>query len=353
MEWMAGRAFGHVLLPVAVAVLALVCCDSDGPVEPPVRPVMPADLTLPCSTDHCLTGVIHASHAIPAVVDTFSRQTGTVPRSVGTYFDFSASPGDIYRVCTAIAAENATPYITLDQKIWTGLHTPDIAVPTDSLLDGVYDPFLRAIADTLRAFADTVVLRFNHEHNGDWYPYSVVYQGAGSDSNGNDTCDGIERFVAVWRHAHGLFTDAGAVNVRWFYCVNAESFPDEPWNRPFSAYPGDHYVDLVGLDVYSHAARTADMPSAARLCHAFVDDYLALGLSTPVAFGEFGCNRIESAPQAQADWIREAFEVAWYMRAAYLWYFNCAGSAADFCLASDQAQQAYRDGMALDSAYFR
>ncbi|MBD3240171.1 MAG: hypothetical protein GF331_06260 [Chitinivibrionales bacterium] len=347
------RAHSHAFLLAVAAGLAAVCCDNDGPVEPPSLPVTPADLSLPHQNERCLTGVIHASHDIAAVVDTFASHTGALPRTIGTYFDFTASPGEVYRVCTAIAATGAQPYITLDQKIWTGLHAPDSAIPSDSLLAGAYDTFLRAVADTLLAFGDTVVLRFNHEHNGDWYPYSVVRQGGGADSNGNDTCDGIERYVESWRYVHNLFTRAGAANVRWFYCVNAESFPDKPWNRPFSAYPGDSFVDLVGLDVYSHASTGADVPSAAQLCVVFVDDYRELGLEKPVAIGELGCNEIDNVPEMKAGWIREAFEVAWYMGAECMWYFDCRGSTADFRLITEQCREAYRDGMALDSAYFK
>ena len=98
---------------------------------------------------------------------------------------------------------------------------------------GAFDPFLRSWADGLRQLGRPVLLRLDHEMNGNWYAWSPGI-------NGNTAA----QYVAMWRHVHDVFAQEGATNVRWVWSPNA--------GRPFgSLYPGDGYVDWVALDGYN------------------------------------------------------------------------------------------------------
>src|SRR5207245_1955691 len=60
-----------------------------------------------------------------------------------------------------------------------------------------------------------------------------------------------DSYIAAWRHIHDIFTAAGATNVQWVWCPNAE--PDG--SLPLEAlYPGDAYVDWLGLDGFNRVA---------------------------------------------------------------------------------------------------
>jgi beta-mannanase len=57
--------------------------------------------------------------------------------------------------------------------------------------------------------------------------------------------------VAAWRHIHSIFVAEGATNVVWVWCPYARSKPRDAWNSWANYYPGDEYVDWVGIDGYN------------------------------------------------------------------------------------------------------
>ena len=42
----------------------------------------------------------------------------------------------------------------------------------------------------------------------------------------------------------------GAANILWVFHANNDDNPQAPWNRLENYYPGDEYIDLVGVSVY-------------------------------------------------------------------------------------------------------
>ena len=67
--------------------------------------------------------------------------------------------------------------------------------------------------------------------------------------------EGQERLRSARSTSHGIFSGQGASNLVWIYCPNYESIPNEKWNRPFSYYPGNDYVDAIFVDAYEHPER--------------------------------------------------------------------------------------------------
>src|SRR5688572_26810668 len=89
-----------------------------------------------------------------------------------------------------IAARGSIPMVTwMPQDYRMGPNQPDFSMV--SILSGKYDVFISRWAATLAAYRGPVLLRFAHEMNGDWYPWS-------SWRSGNTP----ELYVAVWRHVH-------------------------------------------------------------------------------------------------------------------------------------------------------
>jgi len=108
------------------------------------------------------------------------------------------------------------------------------------ILAGTYDAFLQDYARQVKEFGHPVLFRLNNEMNGDWCSYSAYY-----------TCKDPDLFIALWRYIHDIFAQAGADNVIWVWNPNDGSFPDFNWNHTFLYYPGDEYVDVVGLTGYN------------------------------------------------------------------------------------------------------
>ncbi|MGH9068522.1 MAG: glycosyl hydrolase, partial [Acidimicrobiales bacterium] len=48
-----------------------------------------------------------------------------------------------------------------------------------------------------------------------------------------------------------IFADVGATNVSWVWTVNSNSSPVAGWNTFKAYYPGNAYVDWVGIDGYN------------------------------------------------------------------------------------------------------
>ena len=79
--------------------------------------------------------------------------------------------------------------------------------------------------------------------NGNWYPWAGANNGG---ANG-----GPAKYIAAYRHVHDLFVADGATNVYWVWCPLVADVPAEAWNHWTNYYPGDAYVDWVGLDAYN------------------------------------------------------------------------------------------------------
>ncbi len=102
-----------------------------------------------------------------------------------------------------------------------------------------------AFATNCAAIGSPVFLRFAHEANGDWYPwhpqFSERYGIADDVSNAT--------YIAGYRNFADL-VHARAPNVAMVWAPNQGNGPDP---LPFydDVYPGDAYVDWVGMSVYN------------------------------------------------------------------------------------------------------
>ena len=178
------------------------------------------------------TGAFLGAYVAPSAgtIDAFETMVGR-PMKIHTYFrDWAATfPG-------ADEADDALhgriPLETWEPKYDDTTQTPpslaDIAA-------GVYDDKIRADARALRDYGSPVFLRFAHEMNGSWYPWS-----------GDPTA-----YVAAWRHVRIVFDQEGATNVAWLWSANSDDRPATAENHWTNYYPGDAYVDWVGVDGYN------------------------------------------------------------------------------------------------------
>ncbi len=108
------------------------------------------------------------------------------------------------------------------------------------IIAGSWDSYIVSRAREFAAVRRPILVRWGHEFNGNWYPWGIA-------NNGQDPT----LYVRAYRHVHDLVVRAGARNVQWVWALNNGSSPDEPYNDPAAAYPGDRYVDWVGIDGYN------------------------------------------------------------------------------------------------------
>jgi hypothetical protein len=144
----------------------------------------------------------------------------------------------------AMADWGAVPLLTwepYDWRVQPVTSQPDHALRR--ITEGGFDAYLTRTARTLKAFDRPVLLRFAHEMNGDWYPWS-------EQVNGNRPGE----YVAAWRHVHAVFERERVANVSWVWSPNVE-YPGS--QSLASLYPGTAYVDVIALDGYNWGTSAA------------------------------------------------------------------------------------------------
>jgi hypothetical protein len=121
-----------------------------------------------------------------------------------------------------------TPY----QKVYAVAMLPEDGSATmRQCATGAYNDRWRQFGTNIRAKGqDDAIIRLGWEFNGDWFVWSA--------RNPTD-------FIACWRH---IVTNARATapNLRWDWNPNRGG---SQTNGP-AAYPGDAYVDIIGIDTY-------------------------------------------------------------------------------------------------------
>jgi mannan endo-1,4-beta-mannosidase len=187
-------------------------------------------------------------------VDSVSRLVGKVPSMAG-YF---GSGDEAFRAGAVVSSwrRGMLPLLTweLRPKADMGPGGGQAVRPGYSLADiatGSLDTYLTTYAHQVAALGLPMAIRLDHEMNGSWYPWSIYTQ-----VNGRDGRTGAEWYRLMWQHVHDIFTRAGATNVIWVWSPNIIT-----WSRSDfrNFYPGDDYVDWIGLSGYYR--RTSEQPT--------------------------------------------------------------------------------------------
>lgn len=204
----------------------------------------------------------------------YTAMVGRQPEIVMSYRDFGL-PLLYSNEVTNLRATGQTPMVSLEPY-----------QSLSAIAAGEYDSYLHQQAEEARSWGGTLMIRFGHEMNGDWYSWS------GSP----------EAFVAAWRHVVSVFRADGASNVKWVWAPNIQEGSKYPM-APY--FPGDEWVDYVGLDGYNWG-RGQSWGQWESLHSVFAASYaLVTQMSTkPVIITETSSSE---AGGDKAAWIRQAF----------------------------------------------
>ncbi|WP_414171920.1 glycoside hydrolase family 26 protein [Clavibacter tessellarius] len=137
---------------------------------------------------------------------------------------------------TSVAARGADSLLTWEP--WKGgAGTSQPAYSNARIVAGDQDAYIRSWGADLAKYGKTVYLRYGHEMNGNWYPWS---DGVNGNAPGS--------YVQAWKHVHDLVVAQGATNVKWVWSPNV---PYPGSTDLASLYPGSDQVDVVALDGYN------------------------------------------------------------------------------------------------------
>jgi beta-mannanase len=185
-------------------------------------------------------------------LQTVTAATGIAPRLVVFFEQWPEDRGartfPLESVRT-ITAAGALPVITWEPMFYRQRDGAETMIESTRIVAGDYDGYVEHYARECKTWGRPIVLRFAHEMNLSRYHWGSAKEAYGPESPA--------RYRAMWQHVVGIFRRVGATNVSWAFCANVESVPDvsyapdAAWNRASAYYPGDAWVDLLGMDGYN------------------------------------------------------------------------------------------------------
>ncbi|MFH1368413.1 MAG: CIA30 family protein [Elusimicrobiota bacterium] len=237
--------------------------------------------------DGCYIGIFGATYpenlnALRRTEEKLGKKFSQVMRFLDWRRDFPAKD------CENLYSAGYIPHIT-----WEAWSMDDhTAVPLDDILAGKRDAYITKWARDSKAWGKPYMLRWGHEFNGDWYPWSVPKNGP-------------EKYVRAYRYIHDVFEKEGAKNVIWLWSPNNISYPPTPDNTIVKAYPGDEYVDWIAVDGYNFGRQPGfnyGWNSFDTLFAGVYSDVVENIPGKPIMIGEFGCGNVGGDKIA---WIRD------------------------------------------------
>jgi len=188
-----------------------------------------------------------------------------------------------------IRASGALPFIRLMLR---GEDNTQGHYTVERIISGQCDALLQAWALEAKAFGTPLAVEYGTECNGEWFPWNGKYHGGGKLNGYGDPTkpDGPERFAAAYRRIVTVMRNAGAWNITWVFHVDTMDDPEVNWNRLENYYPGDAFVDWIGVSAYGPQQPTSeDCPSFRELMDSCYPRLDQLAPTKPVIALEFGC----------------------------------------------------------------
>ncbi len=252
-----------------------------------------------------------------------------------------------------IWASGNVPMVSWEPYLCSPAATPaDVAARAAR---GAYDAYLNTWADRMRAFlsgpdgslgtADDrrVYIRLAHEMNGNWYPWSAA-------TGSNSTAD----YVLMWQRVRGVFWQKGlsSSRVQWVWAVNHEDV------GPVSAeayYPGDAYVDWIGIDGYNWGSSQSwsAWRTPQEVFGAMTARLRAL-TALPLALSETASTTARSGTvdvAGKSAWITQFFEDAPASGARMVIWFNEDKETDWAAFGGSNGDESYRSGRTSYKAY--
>jgi mannan endo-1,4-beta-mannosidase len=257
------------------------------------------------------------------------------------------------KACARIAAYGALPVLTWE-LFWPSIHKDNRRVCSadetglDRVLSGECDGYIDRFALAAGTFGKPVMLRFLHEPNAGWYTWS------GSKNGGPDR--GPAKVKSVWKYVVDRFRAAGADNVLWLWCLHEPSVDVSPevWNAVGEYWPGDSYVDWMGIDGFNnypeHPEVDDPMFLSFRKCFRANYDQLVRLSEKPIAVMTATVEyNYSEYPSTKPEWITDAFSGLRenFPNIRLLSWFHCRLSdRCDFRInSSRESSEAFRIGL--------
>jgi hypothetical protein len=199
----------------------------------------------------CFWGIALEGYPITvAQLEKVEQELGFPPKMVMFYLQWPAPHGTgefPQESLEVIWQRGAVPCLT-----WEPMYRRDnseVTVLYEQIAAGQYDSYLTNFAREAAAWGRPLIIRFAQEMNLERYHWGTEKGRYGPQSP--------EIYLKIFRYVVDFFRRTEAHQVLWAFCPNAESLPNPvhdfaaAWNRAQNYYPGDTYVDILGMDGYN------------------------------------------------------------------------------------------------------
>ncbi|GEM_PF-2202191 len=188
-------------------------------------------------------------------VDGFAKATGQYPATFSIWINFgygsTAFPSASY--LDGLYARGITPVIFW-QPVGPEIHLSggNPNAPTagakkysnQAIANGSFDAYLNAWGAAAKAYGKPVIVRYAHEMNGSWFPWSEWKAGTAQARDYYNVGNTPANFVKSWQHVHDVIrNNQNAKNVKFLWAPIGAG--------PAEWYPGNNYVQYVGFDAYT------------------------------------------------------------------------------------------------------
>jgi hypothetical protein len=289
------------------------------------------DILLPPGKGTVWNGVYLKTEADAVPVSQIKEYEASIGKKIASQLIFLGWYGGAWNTIRR-QLEVTSPLGITAQVAWMP-SIPSGGDPLAAILSGSQDAIIDGFARQAKRFGKPFFLRFAPEMNGDWEEYGPRDEG------------GPARFVEAWRYVWKRFRTLGATNAVWVWAPNWDSSPNEPWNDLHAYYPGDRYVDWVGVDFYG--LKWEDVPVLDQLDSVYADFAYK-----PVMIGETAvadcANYVAGATDTKDQWIREFFAALKLRPAVRAFYWFEIDKEADWRVGScprPAALNAYKRGI--------
>ncbi len=162
------------------------------------------------------------------------------------------------------------------------------------ILNGDYDDYFNKYAQDLKEFGHPVLFRLNNEMNGDWCVYSSYHHSKDTDI-----------YKESWRYIYSIFEKNDVDNVLWLWNPHDISYPNVKWNHHLNYFPGEEYVDIVGLTGYNTGTyyKGEIWREFDEIYPALYAEYMAQ-FDYPFMITEFGSNQVGGN---KGQWVDDMF----------------------------------------------
>jgi len=170
--------------------------------------------------------------------------------------------------------------------------------PLLEIYRGNMDEELRQWARAAADFGHPFLFRLNNEMNSDWTSYGGVVNMADPSI-----------FTSVWQRIYRIFQEEGVDNCIWIFNPHDRQAPPSNWNNSLAYYPGNEYVQMIGVTGYNNGTYYTQWAEEWR---EFEDIYDQIWDEYYPRFGDFPWMITEFASSGiggnKVAWIEDMFD---------------------------------------------